>query len=125
LLSSVEKEPKAMHSGNTCIHGMTHRSPLLQLHMLPLRYLYIYFVQDKCFCQVRFALLSSGTFTQSDTITDSEHFYNSILQFLEDADKKNEVDALLVWWNWQVARYFPKQNSCGSISQIFPTYSSA
>jgi hypothetical protein len=52
--------------------------------------------------QVRFALSSSATFTRSDTITDSERFYNSILQFLEDADEKNEVDVLLVWWNRQV-----------------------
>ena len=52
--------------------------------------------------QVRFALSSSATFTWSDTITDSERFYNSILQFLEDLDEKIEVDALLVWWNQQV-----------------------
>jgi hypothetical protein len=49
--------------------------------------------------QVRFALSSSATFTRSDTVTDLERFYNSILEFLEDPEEKNEVDALVVWWN--------------------------
>ncbi|KAF8223950.1 hypothetical protein L208DRAFT_1314209, partial [Tricholoma matsutake] len=93
-LSSVEKEPKATHSRNAHIHRMT------QVTMASITYIAT---------QVRFALSSSVTFTQSDTITDSECFYNSILQFLEDADENNEVDALLIWWN----------------HQIFPTYSSA
>ncbi|KAF8218957.1 hypothetical protein L208DRAFT_1345232, partial [Tricholoma matsutake] len=92
--SSVEKEPKAMRSGNAHIHGMT------QVTMASITYIAT---------QVRFTLSSSAMFTQSDTITDSERFYNSILQFLEDADENNEADTLLIWWN----------------RQIFPTYSSA
>ncbi|KAF8225591.1 hypothetical protein L208DRAFT_1305560, partial [Tricholoma matsutake] len=92
--SSVEKEPKAMHSGNAHIHGMT------QVTMASIAYIVT---------QVRFTLSSSTMFTRSDMIMDSEHFYNSILQFLEDADENNEADALLIWWN----------------HQIFPTYSSA
>jgi hypothetical protein len=38
-----------------------------------------------------------------DTVTDSERFYNSILDLFEDADEKEEVDNLLMWWN----RYVP------------------
>jgi hypothetical protein len=38
-----------------------------------------------------------------DTVTDSERFYNSILDLFEDADEKEEVDNLLMWWN----RYAP------------------
>jgi hypothetical protein len=49
--------------------------------------------------KARFALLSSATFTRSDTVTDSERFYNSILMVLEDPDEKTEVDSLFVWWN--------------------------
>lgn len=49
--------------------------------------------------QARFALSSSATFTRSDLTTDSERFYNSVLQLLEDPDEQEEVDKLLVWWN--------------------------
>jgi hypothetical protein len=49
--------------------------------------------------QARFALSSSAVFTRSDTVTDSERFYNSILDLLEDRDEVKEVDDLLAWWN--------------------------
>lgn len=49
--------------------------------------------------QVRFALTSSPVFSRTDTVTDSERFYNSILDVFEDPDEKQEVDALVVWWN--------------------------
>jgi hypothetical protein len=32
-------------------------------------------------------------------VTDSERFYNSILDLLYDVDEQEEVDSLLVWWN--------------------------
>jgi hypothetical protein len=35
-----------------------------------------------------------------DTVTDSEWFYNSLLEILDDPVEKKEVDALLSWWNW-------------------------
>jgi len=38
-----------------------------------------------------------------DLLTDSEHFYTSIIKLLDDPDEKDEVDELLVWWN----RYVP------------------
>jgi len=34
--------------------------------------------------------------------TDSERFYNSVLLYFEDVDEKEEVDALLMWWNQYV-----------------------
>jgi hypothetical protein len=49
--------------------------------------------------QARFALSSSPVFTCSDTVTDSERFYTSILDLLEDQDEAKEVDDLLSWWN--------------------------
>jgi hypothetical protein len=52
---------------------------------------------------MRFALSSSPVFSRMDTVTDSERFYNSILDLFEDADEKEEVDNLLMWWN----RYVP------------------
>ncbi|KAG2341699.1 hypothetical protein BDR05DRAFT_976847 [Suillus weaverae] len=41
------------------------------------------------------------------TVTNSERFYNSILDIFEDPDEKQEVDDLTIWWN----------------RQIFPSYS--
>jgi len=49
--------------------------------------------------QVRFALTSSPVFSHTDTVTDSERFYNSILDVFKDPDEKQEVDNLVVWWN--------------------------
>ena len=49
--------------------------------------------------QIRFSLTSSPVFSRTDTVTDSERFYNSILNFFDDVDEKEEVDELLTWWN--------------------------
>ena len=49
--------------------------------------------------QVRFALSSVSVFSRTDMTTDSERFYDSILEVLEDADEQEEVRNLLTWWN--------------------------
>jgi hypothetical protein len=49
--------------------------------------------------QARFALTSSAVFSRTDTVTDSERFYNSLLELLDDVDEREEVGDLLVWWN--------------------------
>ncbi|KAG2144247.1 hypothetical protein DEU56DRAFT_870396 [Suillus clintonianus] len=49
--------------------------------------------------QVRFALSSSSVFSRTDTSTDSEMFYHSLLDLFEDPDESKEVDELLTWWN--------------------------
>ena len=49
--------------------------------------------------QVRFALSSSPVFSRIDMETDSAHFYNSMLEFLDDPDEQKEVDQLLKFWN--------------------------
>ncbi|KAG1767596.1 hypothetical protein EV702DRAFT_1182097 [Suillus placidus] len=92
--SSIDREPKATRSGNAQIHGMT------RITLPSIAYIAT---------QIRFALTSSPVFSCTDTITDSERFYNSILDFFEDPDEKQEVDDLAVWWN----------------RQIFPSYSTA
>ena len=33
-------------------------------------------------------------------MTDSERFYSSVLDLLEDAEELEEVHDLLAWWNW-------------------------
>ncbi|KAG2114455.1 hypothetical protein BD769DRAFT_1363829, partial [Suillus cothurnatus] len=92
--SSVDREPKATRSGNARIHGMT-RVTLPSVAYIAM--------------QVRFALTSSPVFSHTDTVTNSERFYNSILDVFEDPDEKQEVDNLVVWWN----------------RQVFPSYSTA
>ncbi|KIJ09521.1 hypothetical protein PAXINDRAFT_17395 [Paxillus involutus ATCC 200175] len=44
----------------------------------------------------------SMVFSRTDLVTDSERFYTSILQLLDDPDEVDEVDQLLTWWNRQV-----------------------
>lgn len=53
--------------------------------------------------QVRFALSSSPIFSRSDLATDSERFYNTILDLFEDDEEEEEVNDLFAWWN----RYSP------------------
>ena len=43
--------------------------------------------------------MSSPVFSRMDTVTDSERFYNTLLELFNDPDEKQEVDELLVWWN--------------------------
>ncbi|KAG1860098.1 hypothetical protein F4604DRAFT_1882641 [Suillus subluteus] len=69
--SSVDKEPKAIRSGNAYLHGMKFD---------------------------RFSLHSSSVFSRTDTVTDSEKFYHSILDLLEDLDESEEVADLMTWW---------------------------
>ena len=52
--------------------------------------------------QLRFALCSSSVFCRTDTSTNSERFYESVLAFLDHPDEEAEVRDLLYWWNWWV-----------------------
>ncbi|TEB25444.1 hypothetical protein FA13DRAFT_1637543, partial [Coprinellus micaceus] len=56
--------------------------------------------------QVRFALSSQAVFSRTDLVTNSEYFYNLIIDVLEDPEEPVEAVELLRWWN----------------QQIFPTY---
>jgi hypothetical protein len=49
--------------------------------------------------QVRFALGSGTTFSRTDKVTDSEYFYELLIEVLEDPDEYVEVSDLLKWWN--------------------------
>ncbi|KAG1861371.1 hypothetical protein C8R48DRAFT_748358 [Suillus tomentosus] len=86
--SSVDKEPKAMRSGNARLHGMGSVTIASMAYIAT---------------QVRFALSSSSVFSRTNTTTDSETFYHSLLDLFEDPDESTEVDELLTWWN----RYCP------------------
>ncbi|KJA29576.1 hypothetical protein HYPSUDRAFT_119569, partial [Hypholoma sublateritium FD-334 SS-4] len=91
--SSVCREAKATRSGNARIHGMTSVTRASIAYAAT---------------QARFALSSSSVFSRTDTATDSERFYNSILEVLEDPDEADDVNALLAWWNRQIfPNYIP------------------
>ncbi|KJA14013.1 hypothetical protein HYPSUDRAFT_150876 [Hypholoma sublateritium FD-334 SS-4] len=85
--SSVDREAKATRSGNARIHGMTSVTCASIAYVAT---------------QARFALSACSTFSRTDTTTDSERFYNSILELLEDPEETAEIDILLAWWNRRV-----------------------
>ncbi|KAI6039584.1 hypothetical protein EDC04DRAFT_2867958 [Pisolithus marmoratus] len=55
-------------------------------------------------------LTSAQVFSCTDLVTDSEQFYNSIMELLKDPDEIDEVELLMGWWN----QYFPlyTENKC-------------
>jgi hypothetical protein len=55
--------------------------------------------------QVRFSLTSSPVFSRADTVTDSERFYDSVLDLFEDTEEIKEVNDLQTWWNRCVLHY--------------------
>lgn len=64
-------------------------------------------------------------FCRSDTLTDSERFYVTVLEFLDDPEEKAEVDDLLNWWNWYdvislIYIYCAADVACDS--QVFPSH---
>ncbi|TEB31337.1 hypothetical protein FA13DRAFT_1754812 [Coprinellus micaceus] len=85
--SAYGDEVKATRSSNARIHGMTSVTPASLAYVAT---------------QVRFALSSSATFSRTDTITDSEYFYNLIIDLLEEESEALEVAELLQWWNQQI-----------------------
>ena len=49
--------------------------------------------------KVRFALSSGAVFCRTDQATDSEFFYDLVIDLLEDEQERQEVDDLIKWWN--------------------------
>ncbi|EGO23842.1 hypothetical protein SERLADRAFT_370680 [Serpula lacrymans var. lacrymans S7.9] len=83
--SSVDKgESKATRSSNAQIHEMVMVTPASIAYVAT---------------QVKFALCSSPIFTKSSKVTDSESFYNSVLDVFDDPDEAQELNDLLTWWN--------------------------
>ncbi|KAG2753958.1 hypothetical protein P692DRAFT_20720312 [Suillus brevipes Sb2] len=91
--SSVDREPKATRSGNAYLHGMKSVTKGSLAYIAT---------------QVRFSLSSSSVFSRTDTVTDSENFYHSILDLLEDPEESVEVVDLMTWWT---RRIFPNSSS--------------
>ncbi|KAG2047562.1 hypothetical protein BDR06DRAFT_985114 [Suillus hirtellus] len=83
--SSVDKEPKATRSGNAYLYGMKSVTQV-----------YLAYIT----MQVQFSLRSSSVFSHTNTVTNSENFYHSILDLLEDPNECKEVADLMTWWMW-------------------------
>ena len=100
---------------------------MLRRHLLPMSPLRYNNLHNKVVpridsCQARFALTSAQVFSHTDLITDSEHFYTSILDLLDDPDEKDEVDQLLMWWNRYVLIMNVVPVLMTVFRQIFPLY---
>ncbi|KAG1836178.1 hypothetical protein DFJ58DRAFT_719153 [Suillus subalutaceus] len=91
--SSMDREPKATCSGNAYLHGMKSVTKGSLAYIAT---------------QVRFSLSLSSVFSRTDMVTDSENFYHSILDLLEDPDESEEVAELMTWWT---CRIFPNSSS--------------
>ncbi|TEB21637.1 hypothetical protein FA13DRAFT_1757488 [Coprinellus micaceus] len=85
--SSAEESSRATRAGNARLHGMTRVTPASIAYIAT---------------QIRFALSSSSTFCRTNKDGESELFYHSILELLEDPDEIEEVKALLAWWDKRV-----------------------
>ncbi|KAJ3525372.1 hypothetical protein NMY22_g10607 [Coprinellus aureogranulatus] len=88
-------------------HVFTSPSSSIKRHALPAR--------ETLNCTVRFALSSSAVFSRNDRSTDSERFYNSIIDLLDSPSEKVEVEALMKWWN---VRIFPSHHSEGNRGKV-------
>ncbi|KAJ3504855.1 hypothetical protein NMY22_g17779 [Coprinellus aureogranulatus] len=72
--------------------------------------------------QVRFALNDASSFCRSAHAgTDSEYFYNLIIDLLEDEKEAVEVADLLKWWNQYLNSPPAYQHMLTHPRQIFPT----
>ncbi|KAI6019112.1 hypothetical protein EDC04DRAFT_2869954 [Pisolithus marmoratus] len=92
--SSVNHEPRATQSGNVHIHGMQTVTKVSITYAA---------------MQARFVLTSAQVFSHTALVTDSEWFYNSIMELLEDPDEIDEVELLMGWWNCALVRIRQKQ----------------
>ena len=71
--------------------------------------------------QACFSLTSAQVFSRTDHVTDSERFYNSILELLEDPEERDEVNQLMTWWNRYVRNSF-ESTLTNILRQIFLLY---
>jgi hypothetical protein len=56
-------------------------------------------ITDGAVAQVQFSLTSANVFSRTNRETDSETFYTSVLELLEDPEEQDEVKPLMLWWN--------------------------
>ena len=62
--------------------------------------------------KVQFSLSSSPVFSRTDTVPDSEIFYNSVIELFDGLKKLEEINKLLTWWNQYVGIDLTKFGLC-------------
>ncbi|KAG6809395.1 hypothetical protein H0H92_000405, partial [Tricholoma furcatifolium] len=84
--SSVDSSDQDVSTkgGNAFIHGMKHVTRASLVYTAT---------------QLRFALSSASSWSRTDRVTDSETFYSSLLDALNDPENSLPVAELLVWWD--------------------------
>ncbi|KAH6913749.1 hypothetical protein BKA70DRAFT_1095841 [Coprinopsis sp. MPI-PUGE-AT-0042] len=111
--SSVDGDRTATRAGNARLHNMNSVTKASIAYVATQATIWRYSVLDfgpdeLRFSKVRFALSSTQTFSRADEEMDSETFYNSIIEFLEDPEEQKEADSLVEWWNKYVFPAFTK-----------------
>ncbi|KAG1866328.1 hypothetical protein C8R48DRAFT_747584 [Suillus tomentosus] len=96
LIFIKDKEPKATRFGNTYLHGMKSVTKGSLAYIAT---------------QIQFSLTSSSVFSRTNMVTDSENFYHSILDLLEDPDEIEEVANLMTWWTQFVMHFISSKLS--------------
>ncbi|KAG6912949.1 hypothetical protein DXG01_010872, partial [Tephrocybe rancida] len=95
--SSVDKDPKATRSGNARLHDMTAVTTASIAYIA---------TQVHSRCLLHYQRLADAfrhsTFSRTDNVTDSERFYNSVLETFMDPDDLDEISKLIEWWNRQI-----------------------
>ncbi|KAG6905166.1 hypothetical protein DXG01_004454 [Tephrocybe rancida] len=77
----------ASKGGNTEIHGMKSITTTSIIYVAT---------------QVQFALLSTSFWSHTDQVTNSETFYMSLFDMLEDPENAIRVQELLEWWDSKI-----------------------
>ena len=72
--------------------------------------------------QAHFSLTSAQVFSHMDHVTNSECFYNSILELLEEREERDEVNQLMTWWNRYIRNLIESTSLTNILRQIFPLY---
>ncbi|KAG6810629.1 hypothetical protein H0H92_011063 [Tricholoma furcatifolium] len=96
--SSVDSsEPEiSTKGGNAFIHGMKQVTRASLVYTAT---------------QLRFALSSASSWSRTDRVTDSETFYSSLLDTLNDPGNSLPVAELLAWWDQPDAKFVPAAGS--------------
>lgn len=108
--SSVDQEPKATRSGNARLHGMSEVTMASIAYVATMVSHLATVLSSSCFhllnlAQVRFALSSTSTFSRTDYVTDSERFYNTLMELFTDIRARGRINELKLWWNKCVSCY--------------------
>jgi anti-sigma-K factor RskA len=62
--------------------------------------------------------MSAQVFSRTDLVMDSERFYNTIIELLNDPEEKEEVNQLILWWNRQIFPLYTENEQLPSKNSV-------